>query len=175
VLRLPDLIGAWRNRYYVNPFRHSTHLEVGRVDQGVDYHGEGRIDAIGRCRVVAIGGAGWPGNMYLHLRLLRGRHKGRYVYIAEGIEPTCVPSQVVRKGRQVAHFKADAAPGEYPGIEIGWGSPITNLTLAAQTEQPLPPGNADTRAGQCFARFLHHHGARAPAVPNQAHGAEYPV
>lgn len=170
---MTSLLTYWRNRYYVNPFRHSSHLEVGRVDMGVDYHGVGRIDAIGRCKVVGIGGAGWPGGVYLHLKLLRGRHKGRYVYIAEAIRPTVKVGQRVYRGRQVGVFTADGAPGRNPGIEIGWASTVTNRTLAAATTGYHE--GEQTEAGICFARFLHHHGAPSPDVPNREHGKEYPL
>jgi hypothetical protein len=159
--------------YYGNPFRHASHLEVGRVDMGVDYHGVGRIDAIGRCRIEGIGGAGWPGGVYIMYRLLRGRHRGKHIYVAEAIHPTCEVGRVYYKGQQIANFGANAAPGRNPGIEIGWSSGTLNETLAAATTgyhegEPTP-------AGQCFARFLHHHGCPTPQVPNLAHGSEYPI
>lgn len=166
------LLDYWRNRYYCNPFRHAESLLVGRVDMGVDYHGTGRIDAIGRCRVVGIGGHGWPENMYLHVRLLRGPHRGRYVYIAEGIKPTVRLGEVVRRGHQLGVFTEAGAPGR-TGIETGWGSATTNQTLAAATTGYHE--GEQTTAGICFARFLHHHGAPAPDVPNREHGKEYPL
>lgn len=169
---LEPLARRLRNRHYTNPFRHASHLQVGRIDQGVDYHGVGRIDAIGRCKIVGIGGAGWPGGVYILYRLLRGRHKGRLVYLAEGIEPTCKPGKVYRRGQQIARFRSDAAPGAYPGIETGWGSATLNLTLAATTSGYHE--GTPTRAGICFARFLHHHHAPAPDVANREHGSEYP-
>lgn len=170
-LRLPDLTGLLPSSvFYRNPF-YSAHVTVGRIDQGCDYNGQGTITAIGRCKIIGDGGRGWPGGHYLLYQLLRGRHRGRYVYVAEAIRPCVHAGEIVRKGHPVAYFGVAAAPGKYPGIETGWGSPILNETLAAQTEQPLPPDNSNTRAGQSFARFLHRIGSPAPPV---SAGPEYP-
>ena len=170
--RFPDLAGLLAYRY-VNPFRNARGLQVGRVDMGVDYHGVGPIVAPGRMRVVGIGGDGWPGGCYLHLQFRRGRHKGRHMYIAEAIKPTVKVGQIVRRGRQLCTFGANAAPGRSPGIEIGWASQVTNRTLAAATTGYHE--GEQTPAGICFARFLHHVGCPAPSVPNAAHGREYPL
>lgn len=168
------LLTHWRNRYYCNPFQHATSLEVGRVDMGVDYFGTGPIRAMGRARIIGDGGAGWPGGHYLAYTLLRGKHKGRHVYVAEAVTPVVKAGQVVKRGQMIARFAPKAAPGKFPGIETGWSSPTLNRTLAAETGQTGGADHADSPAGVCFARFLHHHGAPAPLVPNQAHGLEYP-
>ena len=160
--------------FYCNPFAHSTHLEVGRIDMGVDYHGIGPIRAIGRAKIVGLGGAGWPGGEFIHYLLLRGRHKGRYVYVAEAVEPLVKVGETVKRGQRIARFRLDALPGAYPGIEIGWASSVTNETLAAAMGQTGGVDHANSPAGECFARFLHHHHAPAPPVSNQAHGLEYP-
>lgn len=167
---LPPLFGAW-HPFYRNPFHASKGLVIGRVDMGVDYSGFGPICAIGKCLVIGDGGHGWPGGHYLLYKLLRGRHKGRYVYVAEAVTPCVHAGQIVRKGQAVAYFSPDAAPGKYPGIETGWSTGTLNETLAAATEQPLPPNNSDTKAGRCFARFLRNIGAPAPPVDR---GPEYP-
>lgn len=158
--------------FYRNPF-YLAHTETGRVDMGVDYHGVGTICAIGRARIVGDGGKGWPGGHYLCYELLLGRHRGRYVYVAEGVLPIVKPGQVVKKGQAIAHFNGNAAPGQYPGIETGWSSDngTLNETLAAQMGQLGGKDHADSPAGQAFARFLHRIGAPAPQVPP---GPEYP-
>lgn len=156
--------------FYRNPF-HAATVIPGRIDMGVDYHGYGPICAIGKAEIIGIGGNGWPGGCYLLYKLLRGRHRGRYVYVAEAITPCVKPNQIVRKGQRIADFGADAAPGTYPGIETGWGSPIVNLTLAAQMGDTGGVDHADSPAGLAFARFLHRIGAPVTAVPP---GREYP-
>lgn len=157
--------------FYRNPF-HAARVVVGRIDMGIDYHGYGPISAIGKAKIICIGGNGWPGGCYILYRLLRGRHKGRYVYVAEAVTPLVKPGQVVKKGQSICDFGADAAPGTYPGIETGWGSPICNLTLAAYQGDTGGVDHADSPAGLAFARFLKRIGAPHPPV---GPGREYPV
>lgn len=159
--------------FYRNPFYKATRLEVGRVDMGVDYFGEGPICAIGKARIIGDGGEGWPGGHYLCYKLLRGRHRGKYVYVAEAVRPVVKAGDVVKKGQPVCYFGADAAPGKFPGTEHGWSSDngTLNETLAAQMGQLGGKDHADSPAGQAFARFLHRIGAPAPKVPP---GPEYP-
>lgn len=166
----PEPVKRLLHPWYRNPF-HGAQVEVGRVDMGVDYFGHGAICAIGKAEIVGNGGAGWPGGNYLLYRLLRGRHKGRYVYVAEAIQPCVNAGQVVKKGQVVAYFGPNAAPGKFPGIETGWGSPVLNETLAAKMGQTGGKDHADSPAGLAFARFLRRIGAPAPVVPK---GAEYP-
>lgn len=164
-----------RSPFYCNPFAHATQLQVGRVDMGVDYHGVGFIRAIGRARIMGLGGDGWPGGQFIHYELLRGRHKGRHVYVAEAVTPLVKAGEVVKRGQRIAKFRIDSAPGAYPGIETGWASGVTNETLAAAMHQTGGKDHANSPAGICFARFLHHHGAPAPVVPERRTGAEYPL
>lgn len=159
--------------FYRNPF-YKAKVQVGRVDMGVDYHGTGPICAIGRAKVVGDGGQGWPGGHYLCYRLLRGRHKGKHVYVAEAIRPVVRAGQTVRKGQVVAYFTPDSAPGASPGIETGWSSPIINTTLAAEMGQTGGAHHEYSPAGLAFARFLHRIGAPSPIVsvgPEYPHGA----
>lgn len=161
-----------RHPFYRNPF-YNAHPVVGRVDMGVDYHGLGQICAIGKARIVGDGGRGWPGGHYLCYKLLRGRHRGRYVYVAEAIRPVVKGGDVVKKGQVVAYFTPESAPGAMPGIETGWSSEsgTLNETLAAEMGQTGGKDHANSPAGQGFARFLHRIGAPAPQVPP---GPEYP-
>ena len=165
----PGILGGILHPFYRNPF-HLSHVQVGRVDMGVDYHGTGPITAIGRARIIGDGGEGWPGGHYLAYTLLRGRHKGRHVYVAEGIVTGVRAGQIVKKGQIVAFFAPDAAPGAYPGIETGWSSGTLNRTRAAEMGQTGGQDHADSPAGLAFARFMRRIGAPAPSVPR---GPEY--
>lgn len=155
-----------RSDGYVNPFRAAT-IQVGRVDEGVDYHGRGPIHAWADFVVVGIGGSGWPDSHYLNFRVSNGRHAGRFYYLAEAISPVAglYTGKHVKAGETIAYFRWDAAPGLYPGIEHGWGSPITNLTWAAVTHRTGPPPYSNTPPGQAFARLSHAIGCPAPPVP----------
>lgn len=143
---------------YVNPFR-DANVQIGRVDEGVDYHGYGPIHAIGDLIITGIGGSGWPGGRYINARLLSGRHAGRYVYTAEAIIPMCRVGQRFKAGETYCRFGPAAAFGLFPGIEYGWSSSVTNLTWAAVTHRTGPPPYSDTPPGLAFARFLHACGA----------------
>jgi hypothetical protein len=158
----------WYRLYYRNPFHRSTRLQVGRVDMGVDYHGEGLIGALGRARILGVEvgpQTGWPGGCFLFYRLLRGPMRGKTWYLAEGVTPLVRAGDLVKKGQPIARFNHDAAPGEYPGIETGWGSEAQNVTLAAATHQTGGVDHADSPAGLAAARFLRRIGAPAPRVP----------
>lgn len=154
-----------RSSGYVNPFRAAT-IQVGRVDEGVDYHGRGPIHAWADLVVVGIGGSGWPGGRYLNFRVANGRHAGRHYYLAEGIIPErgLYTGKRIPAGSTIAYFRWDAAPGMFPGIEHGWGSNITNLTWAAVSHQLTPPPFSNTPPGRAFARLSRAIGCPAPDV-----------
>lgn len=157
---------ARRRSRYVSPFRLSRNIVSGRVDQGVDFHGTGPIVSIGDAVVVDDGGTGWPGGpgtahgSYLLLRLTSGPDAGRHVDIAEGFTPTVRRGQRVKAGQIIGHFSANAAPGRFPGIEIGWGSSTLNLTQAAATTGYVE--GEQTASGKSFARLLESLGAYKP-------------
>lgn len=149
---------------YVNPFSGCTKLQVGRIDMGVDYHGDGPIKAIGAAVIVGFAGAGWPGGEYLLYQLLEGEMKGHYVYIAEGIVPLVRAGQHVRAGEVICRFAGGYESEVYPGIETGWGSPTPGLTRAAEIGETGGFAHADSPPGLAFARFLKSIGAPAPAT-----------
>lgn len=155
---------------YVNPFAHSAGLQVGRIDEGVDYHGYGPIAAFGDMLIVGIGGSGWPGGRYINAKLTSGRHAGRFFYIAEAINPVVRTGQRLKAGQTICNFGWAAAPGLFPGIEMGWGSNITNLTWAAVTHRTGEAPYSNTPPGKAFCRLLH--AIKAPAPPVDA-GPEF--
>jgi peptidoglycan hydrolase-like protein with peptidoglycan-binding domain len=153
---------------YVNPFAKSTSVVAGRVDEGVDYHGVGPIVAIGNAKIIGLGGSGWPGGQYLLYQLVDGPHAGRYVYVAEAIEPSVKAGQTVRAGDVICTFGPKAAPNQFPGIETGWGSSVVGNALA---HGEYNEGDV-TDAGKAFARLLHRLGA---PVSTWDAGPEYPA
>jgi hypothetical protein len=98
---------------YLNPFAYSSDLFVGRVDQGVDFTGEGPIVAIGDALVLNTGAPGWPEEGGVLYELLDGPLKGAVIFVYEGIDPTVQPGQRVSAGDQIATFR----PGG--SIEMG--------------------------------------------------------
>jgi soluble lytic murein transglycosylase-like protein/murein DD-endopeptidase MepM/ murein hydrolase activator NlpD len=99
-LALPAAAGS-----YVNPFSLSANLVTGRIDQGVDFTGEGPIVAIGDAKVLAVGAAGWPEGGGVLYQLLDGPLKGQAVFVYEGVDATVQPGQTVKAGQQVATFR----------------------------------------------------------------------
>lgn len=147
---------------YLNPFAKSTSLVVGRVDQGVDYHGTGPICAIGNAKIIGLGGAGWPGGQYLLYQLLDGPQKGHYIYVAEAVIPRVKAGETVRAGDVICTFGPGAATGFFPGIETGWGSATVNRTRASELGDTGGAGHSDSPAGMAFCRWLRAIGAPAP-------------
>lgn len=156
------LYGRAKVQVYVNPFSTSRGLVVGRIDQGVDYHGIGEIRAIGDAVIEGLGGGGWPGGEYILYRLTDGPHQGKYVYVAESVVPKVRVGQHVRAGDVICVFGAGAREGFYPGIETGWSSPEVNLTRAAQMGNTGGFAHSNAPAGLAFARFLRKIDAPAP-------------
>jgi hypothetical protein len=112
---------------YQSPFEHAI---KGRIDQGVDYVGQGSINAIGNARILRIGAPGWPnggagpaGQGVLY-KLLDGPQQGSNIFVYEGLRPTVKAGDEVVAGQQIATF--------YPGssIEIGFadsaGTPLAH-------------------------------------------------
>jgi hypothetical protein len=160
---------------YVNPFKDATQLVAGRIDMGVDFKGVGPIAAIGDAQIVGDDGLGWPGGHphghYLAYKLLNGPHAGRFVYVAEAIQPLVAAGQHVKAGDHIARFGADAAPGPSTGIETGWSSETLNLTWAKKTTGYTE--GEKTSAGKAFCRFLHSLGV--PQGDDPGPGPEFPA
>ena len=112
-----------RTRAYANPFAHTGNLTPQRIDMGVDYDGQGEIDAIGDAHIAFAGtgiGGGWvcstPTNGGVVYQLDDGPDQGKWVYVAEDVIPS-VGRRHRARGQQIATF---APPGGTGCIEIGW-------------------------------------------------------
>lgn len=133
---------------------------LGRVDMGVDFTSKGAIPALGDGVVTRVApqgsGTGWPGagdrghgnrGAMIVYRLTSGPHKGKFVYLAENIDPArgLRPGQRVHAGQTIA-----VARGAFPYLETGWASNPHGTPVGA-------PGYTEgkaTAAGQSFLRFL---------------------
>lgn len=160
---------------YVNPFSRISGLVPERIDQGVDFSGDGPILAIGNAVVVRSvsnsGASGWPGNPggFVSYRLLDGPAAGRIVYVAEDITPTVREGQQVSAGQQIATFHATGT-----GLETGWASGQGTSTLSAlgsaggiQAGGPFP-----TKVGINFDQLLVSLGVKpSPGINSSGSGA----
>ena len=97
---------------YVNPI--GAGLVHERVDQGVDFTGSGSLYALGSGTVVNVYNGGWPGGVFLGIRL----DAGQYVYYAEDITAAVGVGQRVTAGQYIGR-----ANGGGSGIELGWAAP----------------------------------------------------
>src|SRR6516225_6163215 len=105
---------------YVNPI--GAGLVHERVDQGVDFTGSGSLYALGSGTVVNVYNSGWPGGVFLGIRLDAGQH----VYYAGDITPAVRVGQQVTAGQYIGR-----ANGGGSGIELGWAAPPGNGDSAA--------------------------------------------
>jgi pilus assembly protein CpaE len=156
---------------YVNPFRNSAGLVPERIDMGVDYAGQGQIDALGDAtigEVASAQAAGWPGVSFISYRLDNGPYQGKWVYVAEDITPVSGlhSGQHVSAGEPIATF----GPNTGSGIETGWAMPGSSEPVAGSyyTE------GMRTAAGQAFSDFLAALGAPAGCIEGRPLVGTYP-
>ncbi len=117
---------------YQNPLRDIKNLRPGRIDQGVDYGGDGPVYAIGNgtVTIARISGTGWPGpdggsGSYVGYLLSDGPAAGKTIYVAENC------TLKVKKGDSVnANTELCEMHNAWPNIETGWSEPAASQTLA---------------------------------------------
>ncbi|MGH3610958.1 MAG: hypothetical protein ACRDRD_23150, partial [Pseudonocardiaceae bacterium] len=145
---------------YVNPFAHTRNLIPRRIDMGVDYDGQGEIDALGNAKITfaATGiGGGWTCNTSANggivYQLTDGPDHGRYVYLTEDVIPTVRAGDQVAAGQQIATFAPTGASG---CIEIGWsGGPTASPRAVLLGQQAAgDPGSNRTYCGQQMSDLL---------------------
>jgi phage-related protein len=149
---------------YVNPIPAGATPE--RIDQGVDFAGNGPIKAIGAGTILETSGAGWPGGPYMSYRLNNGALAGLDVYVAENIRPTVRAGQAVKAGETIANMFNGGT-----GIETGFAAPggsipLSQTAAAGSISGGNLPGNGATKVGILFDELLQALGApRAPNYP----------
>lgn len=158
---------------YVNPFTQIKGLVPERIDQGVDFSGDGPVLAIGNAVVTdATTSSGWPGaHGWVSYRLLDGPAAGREVFVAEDFRPSVSPGQTVTAGQPVGTMFS----GGSAGIETGWASGRDHLALA-QDLGGYSEGD-HTAAGDNFDQLLVSlHVPASPGLgsPNRGNSAGLP-
>lgn len=113
----------------------------GRTDEGVDFSGNFALYAIGPGVITEVSGSGWPGGIFINLKL----DNGMDVYYAENITPAVSVGQQVKGGDLIGQ-----AHNAYPFIEIGFGTgaPQTPAASSHYTE------GEETQEGQQMAALL---------------------
>jgi hypothetical protein len=136
---------------YVNPLPPTA--QIGRTDMGVDVdlNPGDPIVAPGTSRVLGVMHGWYEGQPYVALQLLDGPMKGHNYYIAEQINVSVTPGQVVQAGQPIAHYAATGT-----GIEMGWAGQNWEQTLAQATghDNASEGDHANTPAGLSFRAFL---------------------
>lgn len=127
-------------------------LQPARIDMGVDYTGSGNLFAIGDGQIVNVYNSGWPGGVFIALKLTTGQ----IIYYAEHIIPHVRVGDVVKAGSLIG-----VAPGGYPYTEIGWAAPPgTGSTMAAVSGQAAKgssqgdPGKYTTGYGVSMSNLI---------------------
>lgn len=118
----------------------------GRIDEGVDFTGSGPLYAMGAGTITEVIGSGWPGGIYINLKM----DNGMYVYYAENITPTVISGQRVKAGQLIGY-----GHNSYPFIEIGIGT-SQSQTPAAHSHYTEGVATAE---GQQMAALLSSLGA----------------
>ena len=167
---------------YANPFAHTRNLTPQRIDMGVDYDGQGEIDAIGDAHITFAGtgiGGGWvcstPTNGGVVYQLDDGPDQGKWVYVAEDVIPTVEAGDTVRAGQQVATF---APPGGTGCIEIGWASGPGAPSPIALQDGGFQDGSGcaawRSAAGNNMSDLIHSLGGPYGTCRNQPIKGHYP-
>jgi hypothetical protein len=183
---------------YVDPFRLSSNLATGRVDQGVDFTGSGPLTAIGEAKILATGAPGWPEGGGVLYQLLEGPLKGQEIYIYEGVDASVQAGQTVKSGQQIAIFRpggsietgfADPAgvplghAEYYEGKVTRYGLQMLSLLQYIGIGRGQPSGRADRRQRRDVVRdalpvrpsafgHLHREAARVDQVEQIEEGAD---
>ena len=154
---------------YVNPMRGSA-WGAGRIDMGVDYWVTRRkaVRAIGRAKIMGSDShSGWPGGHYIWYKLLRGDHRGVYIYVAETMTRLKRAGARVDAGQRIAialprgtgtewgfanrHGEPRAAPCYSEGMRTHSGREMNRFlqSLGAPVQDKLRPGSDQPTGKRC--------------------------
>ena len=167
---------------YANPFAHTRNLTPQRIDMGVDYDGQGEIDAIGDAHITFAGtgiGGGWvcstPTNGGVVYQLDDGPDQGKWDYVAEDVTPTIQAGETVRAGQEIATFAPRGGAG---CIEIGWASGPGSPSPIALQDGGFQDGSGcaawRTAAGDNMSDLIHSLGGPYGTCRNQPIEGHYP-
>lgn len=136
-----------------NPLRDVPNLGPGRIDQGVDYTGDGPVYAACPGTVVdASTNSGWPGGNFIAYKVSGGSAKDLVIFVAEN----CTLSPSLSVGTTVTpNTVLCQMHNAYPFIEIGWGNGGGNAFAADQQPSCYDINNSTSTAfGVNFSAFM---------------------
>ncbi len=154
---------------YQNPLRSVSYLNPERIDQGVDYSGQGPVYALGDGTIENLTNSGWDFGGYdafITELLSDGPAKGDYVYVAEG----CVPvgsltiGEKVNSNTVICHMINPSGSG----IETGWAAPPGD---GAAIGHPQFNGTDPTAYGVNYSQLLQKLGAPAGIMDGPVQGS----
>lgn len=149
---------------YVNPLKDVQQLKPERIDQGVDYGGQGPVEAIGNGQIIgsSLTNDGWDFGGYdafIVEHLADGTAAGKNVYVAED----CVPVSGLHTGETVTAGQplCNITDPTSTGIETGWANSAGTLPESQMTEAGSINGgsecilnNIPTLIGQNYNQLL---------------------
>lgn len=164
---------------YQNPLRDVKQIWFRRIDQGVDYGGQGPVYALGNGTVDEVyhygENSGWPLSLsdstdggWVSYTLTDGPAAGQVVYVAESCNPTVTKNQQVNTNTVICQMNGMS----YPWIETGWA----NGTAGTQALAAKYGGNGSTStySGLNFAQLMNSLGA-PNATPDTMNGGPLPA
>ena len=137
---------------YTDPLAQVAGLTPERIDMGVDYGGAGPVVALGSGTVFNVKGPGWPGGIFIGIKLDSGPYAGLPYFVAENVKPTVRVGEHVRAGQEIAVMYRGPS-----GIETGWAAGRGDQPLASalgQQNKLGDPGAWTSAAGLSFDRLL---------------------
>ena len=143
---------------YKNPLRDIKKLTRMRIDQGVDYGGEGPVYAVGNATVIySSKSAGWPGGNFISYKLKDGAAAGKVIFFAENCDTKVTPGQSITSDTVICQLHNAS-----PNSETGWG--VQEASSIAAAHDVYTEG-AVTAYGVNFSSFMEKLGA-PPGVNN---------
>lgn len=158
---------------YQNPLRSVQMLSGERVDQGVDYKGQGPVYALGNGTIENLTNSGWDFGGYdgfIVEKLSDGPAAGLYAYVAEG----CVPTSSLSIGETVTSNTVicNMINPLSTGIETGWATgPPIGASMAHQAGQWNPKLQYSTAYGANYEQLLASLGAPSVATTGPVQGS----
>jgi hypothetical protein len=153
---LDEALAQAAQRYYVNPLREIRRLRADRIDEGVDYGGNGPVTALGAATVTVVDRSDsyfWgnvDGNVVVE-RLDAGPLLGLSVYTAEN----CTPSPSLRVGQRVTGATTLCVlHNRFPYLETGFAEHGRGGIPAAWHVYRHVHDGSQTDYGLDFSRLL---------------------